>query len=108
MVETRSRRRRGGALMRTAPVLRLTAASAPNRPIGAQLRVAIGVPERTPASRRPQAVPDRRLRATPMTATTFTDDSSDTLAVVALVVGGVGLLAGIAAVVVARRDPSRA
>jgi periplasmic copper chaperone A len=50
------------------------------------------------------------VAATPAAATTSGDDadSSDTLAIVALVVGGVGLLAAIAALLVARRAPSPA
>jgi periplasmic copper chaperone A len=50
----------------------------------------------------------RLVAATPPAATTSADDSTDTLAIVALVVGGVGLLAGIAALVLARRAPNRA
>ena len=78
--------RRGGRLDRDggggaepehpAPTVQLVAADSATRP------------------RRPRRTPDPT-----------TDSSSDTLAIVALIVGGVGLLAAIAALVLARRTP---
>jgi uncharacterized protein YcnI len=43
----------------------------------------------------------------PATAAASDDDSSDGLSIVALVIGALGLLAGVAALVVARRGPTR-